>query len=304
MSVLKAVVSSPGGGSGVTSLNGLMGALSLAAGSGIIIDSSGDTITISACGSSIPGLSSVLSASNDGGNQDIVNVNSIALNGSSPITISSSCNPGYVLTDVGGGVFIPQPIPVQGLSQVLCNSNDGGGYAIADVDSITLNNLSAPIIIPGSCNPGYVLTDVGSGIFAPQPVSVSTPGLAQVLCASPDGGDQPITNVASIQLAGSFPITIASGVASCGGYVLTDVGGGVFSPQPACGGGSSGLCNVLSVSEDGGNYFIYNISSLTSNGDVTSLCGVFNNQGQSGITGDYFSFTSISIRGGIVTAIS
>lgn len=188
-----------------------------------------------------------------------------------------------------------------------------------DFDNIIANcNLFAYGAIydrfSSSGSDGYIAT-ARSGLWSWE-VAAGSQGLTSVLGVSNDGGNNAIINVAYVQINGGCgsPITVFGGNSGAG-YVLTDPdGSGNFYPEPA--GGSQGLCSVLENSQNGGNYSINNIGSLcanadifsastiTSYGDITSNCGTFINQGQAGITGDYGVITSISIRGGIITAIS
>ncbi|MFI5180096.1 MAG: tail fiber domain-containing protein [Thermoanaerobaculia bacterium] len=96
------------GGAGVTSLNGLTGAVSLAAGSNIALTPSGNTVTISATsppGGALPAGTSGQTLRSDGSSWQ---ANSFLFNSGSAVGINTT-SPGATL-DVNGNMSLPQTI--------------------------------------------------------------------------------------------------------------------------------------------------------------------------------------------------
>lgn len=198
--------STGGGGGGVTSLNTLQGALTLAAGSGIAVSGSGSTITVSAVGAANP----VASLNTLSGNLNLV--------GDRGITVTA-----------------------QGADTLLIAYDGGTSVAVTSLNSQTgaLNIVAgAGITVDGSSTPGSIIvTNSMTAVQAVVNTTDVTPGSVGLVADTGTSGQATVKKL--LPSNGVSFVETATGI-----QILVSGGGGGGSVTSVAGIGPDGTGNV------------------------------------------------------------
>ena len=218
-----------GGTAGVTSLNGLTGALRLTAGSGISVTSSGDAISIAYTGGGSSGLTSVSHDSSLTG----------AGTGASPLAIAN----GQVVRSVNGlhdAVTLAAgsnvTITPSGSTLTIASSGGGGGLTLPYSGTISGgSNVAFQVTNQGQYNEGIEGIEVAPSTIAPLPAGVvgSSSSKAGVFGASDSVAGVEGVSITGGGVFGETASATNAGVAGQNDSTSTGNGGGVLGVSVA-----------------------------------------------------------------------